>query len=144
MAVLGQRKEAPRYQGAPDAVSVDDVDAAFAWLTAEPRQRRWLVIRRGDLPELNSQYRTLRHENLPIIDARSSEILLASSERRVYERDQNPLSALVSSRAPEVQHPLHAVLDQKLEVIGWSVRTAKGDLAASVRPAKSGSRAWIP
>jgi len=137
VAVLGQRPEASRYQGVPAAVSVDDVDAAFAWLTAEPHQRRWLVIRRGDLPELNSQYRALRHENLPIVDARSSEILLASSERRPGERDESPLSALVSSRAPAVQHPLHAVLDDKLEVLGWSVRTEKGELAASLRPGPS-------
>jgi hypothetical protein len=137
LAVLGQRKETPLYQGAPDAASVDDVDAAFAWLTAQPRQRRWLVIRRADLPELSSQHRALRGENLPVLDARSSEILLASSELRAGERDENPLSTLVSSRVPLQQHPLHAVLDGKLEVLGWSVRDLAGELAPSVVPTKS-------
>jgi len=137
LAVLGQRQEAPRYQGSVDAASFDDPDAAFAWLTAEPAQRRWLVVRKGDLAQLNAQFRGARQQNLPVVDARSSEILLASSELRPGEPDENPLSLLVGSRAPRPQHPLHAVLDDKLEVLGWSIRGSDGSLEASVSPTRS-------
>ncbi|HXK17033.1 MAG TPA: hypothetical protein VNG33_04495, partial [Polyangiaceae bacterium] len=137
LAVLGQRQEAPRYQGAIDAVSFEDVEPAFAWLTAKRQERRWLVIRKADLAQLNSQYRELRQQNLPIVDARSSEILLASSALAPGEPDANPLSVVVSSRAPTPQHPLHAVLDEKLEVLGWSVRNSAGELEGSVSPTRS-------
>ncbi|HEX2876016.1 MAG TPA: glycosyltransferase family 39 protein [Polyangiaceae bacterium] len=134
LGMIGERMEAARYQGAPHATSFDDVEPAFEWLTQAGAQRRWLVLREGDLPELNARYRALHHSNLPVLDARSSQVLLASSRRAPGERDQSPLAALVLDTPPKVQHPLHAVLGDKLEVLGWSVNAADGSAQSSVVP----------
>jgi Dolichyl-phosphate-mannose-protein mannosyltransferase len=136
LGIVGESRESARYQGASDAVSLEGVDSAFAWLATDAEgARRWLVIRKGELPELNAQFRSLTHQNLPVLDARSSELLLASNRRLPSERDENPFADSVRSDAPAVQHPLHAVLDDKLEVLGWSVRDQAGQLATSVVPA---------
>lgn len=134
LGIVGQRSEAARYEGAPDARALDGVDAAFAWLTGDG-PRRWLVLRQGDLAELNSRYRELRHANLPVLDARSSELLLASNRRRSVERDVSPLAHIVLDAAPAPQHLLHAVLDEKLEVLGWSVSAQDGALVSAISPA---------
>jgi hypothetical protein len=128
LGIIGERTEAARYQGAAHARSFDGVDTAFDWLAAEPiAERRWLVLRKADLPELNARFRALRHANLPVLDARSSEVLLASSRRASSERDQNPLAQSVLDSTPTIQHPLHAVLDEKLEVLGWGVHSLTGE-----------------
>ncbi len=136
LGVVGESRESARYQGAPDALTLDGVDSAFAWLTSDTAgSRRWLLIRKAELPELNAQFRSLTHRNLPVLDARSSELLLASNRRLLSERDENPFAEGVLSDPPPVQHPLHAVLGDQLEVLGWSVRDGAGQLAASVVPA---------
>jgi hypothetical protein len=133
LALLGQQAESARYQGAASARSLEGAPAALTWLT-ESAQRRWLVLRQGDLAELNAQFRGVRQHNLPILDARSSEILLASNQLRAGERDQNPLAELVLDAPPRLQHPLSAVLGDKLAVLGWSVIRADGALATSLSP----------
>lgn len=134
LGMIGERMEAARYQGAPHASSFDSVEPAFAWLSQAGAERRWLVLREGDLPELNARFRALRHTNLPVLDARSSQVLLASSRRANGDPDQSPLAALVLDTAPKVQHPLRAVLGDKLEVLGWSVNAPDGSAQSSVVP----------
>jgi hypothetical protein len=137
LGVIGEHREAARFQGVRDAQTFDAVESAFAWLSGAERERRWLVLRKADLPELNAHFRALRHTNLPVLDARSSELLLASNRRMPTERDENPLADTVLDAVPAIQHPLHAVLGDKLEVLGWSVRSEAGTLESSVAPAKT-------
>jgi hypothetical protein len=137
LAVLGAQSSAARYQGVPDAESFDDRDLAFEWLAAPVSQRRFLVLRKSELPDLNAQYRALRHTNLPIVDARSGEVLLASNQRRPGELDHSPLGALVLDAPPSIQHPLHAVLGDELELLGWTLRSETGELEPSVTAARS-------
>lgn len=137
LGIIGESREAVRYQGALSAESLAGVDAAFAWLTADDAQRRWLVLRRPDLPELNARFRDLHHVNLPVLDARSSEVLLASNRRAPGERDASPLAASVLDRPPAIQHPLHAVLGEQLEVLGWSARAPSGEPLRAVTPGAS-------
>ncbi len=134
LGMIGERMEAARYQGAPSASSFDGIDPAFEWLSQAGAERRWLVLREGDLPELNARYRQLYHRNLPVLDARSSQVLLASSRGAAGERDQNPLAPLVLDAPPSQQHPLRAVLGDKVEVLGWSVTAADGTPLSSVAP----------
>ncbi len=136
LGVLGESRESARYQGAPDALSFEGVDSAFAWLASgADKRRRWLLIRQAELAELNAQFRSLTRQNLPVLDAHSSELLLASNRRLPSERDENPLANGVRSDVPAVQHALHAVLGEQLEVLGWSVADGDGRLATSVVPA---------
>ena len=137
LGIIGEHREAARFQGVRDAQTFDTVEPAFAWLSESVGERRWLVLRKADLPELNAAFRVLRHTNLPVLDARSSELLLASNRRASTERDENPLAFSVLDAVPTMQHPLHAVLDQKLEVLGWSVRSPTGALEPGITPAKT-------
>ncbi|HYP86566.1 MAG TPA: hypothetical protein VEQ59_00395, partial [Polyangiaceae bacterium] len=139
LGVVGEQSGAARYQGVPDAQSFAERDVAFEWLTAtEPgERRRFLVLRKSDLPELNAQYRALRHTNLPILDASSSEVLLGSNQLRAGEHSDSPLGAVVLDAAPPIQYPLHAVLDEQLEVLGYSLRSASGAPEAFLTPARS-------
>jgi hypothetical protein len=137
LGIIGEHREAARFQGVRDAPTFDAAEPASAWLLERDRERRWLVLRKADLPELNAYFRGLRHTNLPVLDARSSELLLASNRRAPTERDENPLADRVLDVAPAIQHPLHAVLGEKLEVLGWSVRSQNGALEPSVAPAKT-------
>ena len=59
--------------------------------------------------------------NLPVLDARSSQILLVSNELAGGERNQSPLESFVLDREPEVGNRIGAVLEDKLENVGWDV-----------------------
>jgi len=137
LGIIGEHREAARFQGVRDAQTFDAVEPAFAWLSESAAERRFLVLRKTDLPELNANFRGLRHVNLPVLDARSSELLLASNRRAPSERDENPLAGSVLDAVPTIQHPLHAVLGEKLEVLGWSVRSPTGGLESSIAPART-------
>src|SRR6185503_2911249 len=135
LAVLGEQGGAARYQGARSAISFDVPQLAFSWLSAEPVDaRRWLVLRKADLPELNALYREVHRRNLPLLDARSSEIMLGSNRLRAEERSQNPLDAVVLNEPPVVQHPLQVQLGEELEVLGWAVQTPDGAAVDFVTP----------
>lgn len=134
LGVLGEQSGAARYQGAPDAVALENLDTAFAWLTAGEHERRWLVLKSSALAELNARFRLRSSRNLPVLDARSSEVLLASSRLEPGERDESPLAPSVLSAPPPIEHPLHAVLDHKLEVLGWRVLSPSGAPQSSVTP----------
>jgi hypothetical protein len=137
LGLLGELSGAAHYQGAPDARSFDEIELAFDWLSNDEggtTGRRWLVLRKRDLAPLNASYRARSQRNLPILDARSSELLLASNLLRTGERSQNPLSALVLEHAPAMQHPLQAVLGEQLEVLGWTLLDANGARAKSLVP----------
>lgn len=134
LGVLGEQNGAARYQGAPSAVALDGVDTAFEWLT-DGAERRWLVLKSSELAELNARFRERERRNLPVLDARSSEVLLASNQQRGGERDDSPLATSVLAAAPAIEHPLHAVLDHKLEVLGWSLRSgASGRVESQLVP----------
>jgi hypothetical protein len=135
LGVLGEQRGAARYEGVPDAEAFDAVPAAFEWLSADPPSaRRFLVIHGADLPELNAAFRERHSRNLPVLDARSSEVLLVSNQLGRGESDESPLAALVLDRPPPLQHPLHAVLGDQLEVLGWNVQSPEGQPQTAVAP----------
>ncbi|HVY27675.1 MAG TPA: hypothetical protein VHB79_14070 [Polyangiaceae bacterium] len=134
LGVLGEQSGAARYQGAPGALALDGADAACDWLTESGAQRRWLVLKSSELAELNACFRERARRNLPVLDARSSEVLLASNRLGAGEHDDSPLARSVLDAPPQIEHPLHAVLDQKLEVLGFDLRSAAGVAERQLAP----------
>jgi hypothetical protein len=135
LALLGQHESAARYQGAPAARGFEQPDAAFDWLVgAEDSGRRWLVLRSKDLPDVSSRFRALHGRNLPVLDSRSSELLLASSELRPGERNDTPLSRIVLDEPPHPQKPVSALLGEELELLGFSLRDPQGRLTETLTP----------
>jgi hypothetical protein len=85
------------------------------------------VIASADLAKLNSQYRaqSTPPANLPVADARSSEILLVSN-RPGEAKDTNPLASIVLNEKPTVAHEVDASFEDELDLIGWEVIGADG------------------
>lgn len=139
LAVLGQASRvAPYYAGA--AVSTpSNPTAAFEWLTEAPEQRRWLVLGGKELAQLNALYREQAkpHVNLPILDATSSEVLLASNRLAPGERNESPLEAWISREPPTPERPLDVDLGGQLRCLGWALTDPEGRHVAQV---KTGTR----
>jgi 4-amino-4-deoxy-L-arabinose transferase-like glycosyltransferase len=148
LALLGVSVTSASYYAGGPVATFDQVAAAFEWLTSGSG-RRWLVLGQKDLAQLNSLYRgggalpgttqpprttPLPKRNLPVIDARSSEILLASSSVGSTERSNNPLDAWVLDVRPTPSHPLGANLGGQLDALGWDVTTLDGRAVSALAP----------
>lgn len=134
LGLLGVTTSVAAYYTHEELHWFDSAQAASRWLT-QGDGRRFLVARGSDLPELNARYRMLTRPrvNLPVIDARSSEIVLASN-RLQGARDHNPFSEWLLAARPSIAHPMDANLGGRLQVIGWELRQADGSLATLVHP----------
>jgi hypothetical protein len=95
-------------------------------------QRRWLVVRKSDFADVNARFREAERRNVPVLDARSSELFLVSNHPGRF--DENPLQGLVLDAPPSPQHPVSAVLGGKLEVLGWSTHSLRGEPVSYVSP----------
>ena len=113
LALLGVGGRTAAYYAGGQVETLTDTSRAFQWLlAAEPGTRRWLATRAEELPKLNQLYRAQTHAhgepamNLPVLDARSSQILLVSSGLQKGEKNQNPLSKMILQGPPSPQHKL--------------------------------------
>lgn len=102
------------------------VETAVDWLGLADAPRKWLILKAPDLGRANAHFRD-KHPglNLPILNAESSEILLASSVISEGQVNENPLSGMVLSAAPKLLHTPAARWGEELELVGWEVRDAK-------------------
>ncbi|HEV8551364.1 MAG TPA: glycosyltransferase family 39 protein [Polyangiaceae bacterium] len=122
LALLGTSSASAPYAAGRSVVSLGGVDSAFDWLTAGSA-RRFLVLKAESLNGLNSRFRARAKAqgNLPILDGRSSEVLLASDRLLPGEHSENPLDRYLLASAPHPTRPLDANLDDALDVLGWDV-----------------------
>ncbi|AKT43224.1 ArnT family glycosyltransferase [Chondromyces crocatus] len=140
LAVLGVRARAATYYQGGEVQTIPDVARAFMWLTAipgapispPPSARRWLVVRADDLPKLNSLYRKSSGRNVPVLDGRSSQILLVSSDLGGHP-NENWLGTMVLDAAPaSIARPLQARFEDQLELLGWEFVDAEGRVVDSL------------
>lgn len=139
LALFGVGGRTAAYYAGGQPLLLKDTASAYAWLMeGEPGARRFLAVRADELPRLNRAYRERNPggKNLPVLDARSSQINLVTSSLASGDKDQNPLSRIVLSEAPSPQHKLEVVLEDKLEVLGYDVVDASGKLVERVAPGK--------
>lgn len=135
LAVLGANSELAPYYTRGAVSSPTSPTLALDWLIAgdEPR---WLVLQQKDLPQLNSLYR--QHvrplANLPIVDASSSEVLLATNRLPSGLSNENPLNAWIAAEPPSVQHPLDVDLEGQLRCIGWTLTDVEGRPVDTLAP----------
>ncbi len=128
-----------------------DVQSAFTWLTSSS-DRRWLAVRNEDLGRLNSLFRghktqqpfvtTVQEntvaagQNIPVLDARSSQILLVSNQLLPGEGNQNPYQSFVLDREPEIGNRVEANLQDQLLSLGWDVTDGSGTRVDAVVPGR--------
>ncbi|MBW2456613.1 MAG: glycosyltransferase family 39 protein [Deltaproteobacteria bacterium] len=142
LGVLGLRARVARYySGEADIRSLGSPRAALQWLDEgtghDPPERRFVVLRRRDLAELNSIYRKNAGQNLPVLDLRSGQNLLASNTL-AGASNQNPLDRHVLAAPPEsLQHPLDVTFKKQLVALGWEVADRNGTLVDYVVPGRT-------
>ena len=69
---------------------------------------------------------------MPILAGQDGATLLATSAFAPGEHGGNPLDAIVLARAPPLPHALSAVLDDRLEALGWDVVDDRGHVIEAV------------
>ncbi len=136
LALLGVGGRTAAYYAGGQPQTLNDPAAALSWLVAGGSQRRCLAMKAEELPKLNQLWREHSppetRTNLPIVDARSSQILLAASSFAPGDKDENPLSAILLSAPPHPQRPLDANMDDKLQVIGVDIVDERGKLVDTI------------
>ncbi|HVY49333.1 MAG TPA: hypothetical protein VHB21_25755, partial [Minicystis sp.] len=133
LGLLGVRARAASYYSGTEVQTLVDAQHAFEWLTEEPNARRFLVFKAEDLPRLNSLFRKATGKNVPVIDARSSQILLASN-RLDGSKNENPLADVVLDDPPAPAHPVDASFEDQIDALGWDVLDANGKKVDVVVP----------
>lgn len=128
LALMGSHSGSMFFAGSPAEV-FESTKPALDWLL-DDSQRRWLVVKGDDLANINSRYRKERHQNVPVLDARSTRALLLSNRLGAGEVNKNPLAHWLPEERPQLAHPLDVVLGDKLRVLGWEVRKKNGEPAS--------------
>lgn len=140
LALFGVGGRTAAYYAGGQPLILKDAQSAFDWLRSgsDESSRQFLAVRAEELARLNRTYREQNQtsENLPVIDARSSQIVLVASFLREGEKNQNPLSRIVLSSPPKPQRKLDVVLEDKLQVLGFDITDANGKLVEVVASGK--------
>ena len=143
LALLGVGGRTAAYYAGGQVETLENTQRGFSWLLeAEPGHRRYLATRAEELPKLNQLYRQNTHahgepaQNLPILDARSSQILLAASSLLPGEKNENPLGKLLLSSPPSPQHKMSVNMEDRLEVLGYDIIDMRGKLIDVVAPGR--------
>ncbi len=140
LALLGVGGRTSAYYAGGQPQTLTEPTSAYNWLMAGGGSRRCLALKAEELPKLNQLWREHAPEpksNLPIIDARSSQILLASSSLAGHEKNDNPLSSIVLVAPPHPQRKLDVNMDDKLEVLGFDLVDEHGKLIDAVTPGRT-------
>ncbi|MCB9588640.1 MAG: glycosyltransferase family 39 protein [Polyangiaceae bacterium] len=119
LGMLGDNGQSANYYAGSAVVTQPNAPAAARWLD-NAQERRWLVMRADDLAQINAKFRERHHKNLPVLDSRSSEILLASNQLGEAEVDQNPFRDWILDAPREPEFTVGANLDQ-LTNLGWDL-----------------------
>ncbi len=121
LALLGVGGRTSAYYAGGLPESFNDATSAYRWLSAGGTQRRCLALKAEELPKLNQLWRQRPEEpraNVPVVDAKSSQILLAASTLGANEKNENPLSQYVLQAPPHPWRRIEANLEDKIEVLG--------------------------
>jgi len=143
LALLGVGGRTAAYYAGGQVETLTDTQHAFTWLLgADQGTRRYLATRSEELPKLNQLYRQQTHahgepaQNLPVLDARSSQILLVASSLQSSEKNQNPLSKILLDKVPSPQHKVVVDMEGKLQVLGYDVTDPTGKLVDVIGPGR--------
>lgn len=142
LALFGVGGRTAAYYAGGQPENFTDPQTAFQWLTAGGTARRYLAVRADELPRLNMLYRQQRAQtgrpaaNLPVLDARSSQIILAASDLKPGEKNQSPLEKILLAQAPTPQRPLNANMEDKLLCLGIDITDSSGKLVDSIAPGR--------
>lgn len=148
IGLLGVNARTAAYDlGKANPVVQNDARSAYEWIVAGAPQRRFVAMRAEHLAEMNFLWRQKAdpRTNIPIIDGRSSQIMLASNQPQ-NGASENPLNRMVLDGIPTattncedvnspICNPMRALdcdVDGKLACVGWDLMDASGKATAGV------------
>ena len=120
LGLLGIKSTTALYAGAGAAKELTSSEDAHAWLL-DGTTRRFLALERAALPALNASHRAAFGRNLPVVDATSSDALLAVNRLAPTETSQSPLDAVVLDAAPAGLAGGKTTFGDTLELLGYDV-----------------------
>jgi 4-amino-4-deoxy-L-arabinose transferase-like glycosyltransferase len=137
LCLLGVGGKSATYYSGGEVKPVGDVQSAFSWLTTAT-DRRWCAVRNEDLSRLNSLFRARpgTKTNLPVLDARSSQIMLVSNQLLPGESNQSPYQNIVLDQEPNIGNRVEANMQDQLMSLGWDVTDGSGNRVESVVPGR--------
>lgn len=103
-------------------------------------QRTWAIIPADELANLNRAYRQRNQRHLYVADASSARVLLVTSEPIEGRENQNFIAETVLDEVPAVQHPVGAVFDERIELVGYNLELPGGDF---VGPGQQFAITWV-
>jgi 4-amino-4-deoxy-L-arabinose transferase-like glycosyltransferase len=142
LGLLGVGGRTAAYYAGGEPGRMNDAVSALRWLGTGRSEPRCLAMKADELPKLNSLWREraakegLPVTNLPVLDGRSSQILLAASALEPGQRNDNPLERVVLSTTPHPGRPLAVNLDDQLEVLGMDTLDEHGRAVDAVSPGR--------
>jgi len=137
LALLGVGGRTAAYYAGGQPTILNDPQSAYAWLLGGPSgQRRFISVRSDQLARLNQLYRAARRTNVPVLDGRSSQIVLVASDLHEGEKSENPLDRILLSGPPKPQRALDVNMEDKLQVIGIDIADERGRLVEVVGPGR--------
>ena len=139
LGLFGVGGRTAAYYAGGQPPNFTDPQSAYNWLEAGDGQRRFVAMRADELPRLNQIYRekSSPRANLPVLDARSSQILLVASRLADNEKNQNPLNKILLEHLPaRIQHPFEVNMEDKLLCLGYDIIDGNGKYAESVGPGR--------
>jgi len=138
LALFGVGGRTAAYYAGGQPPSFSDAHAAYEWLMGGGDGRRFVAMKADELARLNQMYRerVTPRQNLPVLDARSSQILLVASRLQGSEKNQNPLNKILLGAPASPQHPLDVNMDDKLQVLGFDLLDKNGDIVKVVAPGR--------
>jgi 4-amino-4-deoxy-L-arabinose transferase-like glycosyltransferase len=137
LALFGVGGRTAAYYAGGQPTTLSDTNAAYTWLMGGRGGRRFVAMKAEELPKLNQLFRerVQPRQNLPILDARSSQIVLASSTLG-GDNSENPLDKILLLEPPHPQHKLDVNMEDKLEVLGYDLVDADGKFVDSIAPGR--------
>jgi hypothetical protein len=131
LGLLGVDRRAVAFAPGTAVVPQSDAPGAGRWLAeaahgtaGEPR--RFLALAPTELPRVNAEYRAAHAKNVPVLAGREGATLLAASALAPGEESDSPLDAIVLDAPPRGLRPLGAVLEDRLDALGWQLVDDKG------------------
>lgn len=126
LGLVGVDRRSVAFAPGTAIVEHRDAPSAARWLAAASRgdgaePRRFLALGAADLAAVNAEYRGARGGNVPILDGQRGTTLLAASALARGEHSDNPLDTIVLAAPPASLRPVAAVLDERLEAVGWQL-----------------------
>jgi hypothetical protein len=140
LALLGVGGKTSAYYAGGEPEQFHDPESAYKWLAqSEAGKRRYLAMKADDLAKLNQIYRQNAQPrmNLPVLDARSSQIVLAASSLLPSESNQTPLDKIVLPADPKPHRRLDVNMEDKLQVLGIDIIDTNGKPVDSVAPGRA-------